>query len=78
MSVTGGTTDTVTLLVTLPQVTVYVVDEDGETDTDPAAALLVEKPVPVHDDWFDDHVKSDDEPGVIVAGDAVKVAVGEM
>lgn len=63
----------------MPQVTVYVVVDVGETDTEPDVWLPVEKLVPVHEVAFvDDHVRVADCPEVIEVGEAERVADGVL
>lgn len=66
------------VVVVLPgfvQITVYIVVEDGETETLPDVAPPVEKSELVHDAAFwDDQVSKTEEPCVTDCGVAVSVA----
>lgn len=70
-------TDTVTLALAPPQLTLYVVVCVGRTVVEPEVPFAV-KPEPVHEAALvEDQARVDDWPDVIDAGEAVRVAVGD-
>src|SRR6266849_1828421 len=81
LTVGGDATFTRTCAVDVPlgpvAVSVYVVDVDGETDTDPLVGFA---PIPLsivtEVAFVVDQLSVDDWPAVIVCGDAVKVMPG--
>ena len=59
------------------QVTEYVVEDDGETETLPDVAPPVENPVPVQEVALaDDHVSVEEFPFIMLVGLAESAAVG--